>query len=675
MIEKGLQDVVGSEFVDDDDDDETASAASAAAAASAASAAAAPPPRDTKEQAKIYYIAKYIREVIDYVDTIKPLCRLFKLKPGIDYNEKTDVRLSRSKSQFSGITDTSVLLERLPLGIEILEWFDQWQKNCKKSADFFKGRESKCLEISDLIVELDLHVKTRQANNDNFSTFFKRFQTPFDKTIDGIECIMVEIRELRDTGAHVARMKKGRGELEGRGAAAVARPSPSTSASTARRNAWDTPPSSAPASPRPGSVQGLEPEPTSWVRPETPRARWAEKSSSTVSSPVTLPADLMESEHIARIRGSRSPTSVRLSSPRASSPDTSSRPDDADDLAAAARGRLKLRPPPTGAGAAVEGDNGDDAAREKREEEAIAAIEAEEFAAAARNAARKANPRPGPGPGPRPVQAPAMAPVPLATGQKLRPRPPVAAAAAPPAVAAPPAPSAPLPKVVNTKFIAERPDKEAREAAREEEWAKLSPEERRQAEALAAIEDEEIAEYEKDKKGRVSPGAGTGISKRPASASSAPAAPVVPAALPKSAAVQAAETRNAQLPAELRNALAGVKRPASASSAALAAAKVDNTSNAAPVVPSLQTSSPLTMSMQSMRGPIISPRRPGAVTTAKEGDILSVGGGGGSKKRTIGVKHKNTVKKNKTNAPRPKKATKKIVKYPKKRKFTIKIRQ
>ena len=258
-----------------------------------------------------------------------------------------------------------------------------------------------------------------------------------------------------------------------------------------------------------------------------------------------------------------------------------------------------------------------------------------------------------------------MAPVPLATGQKLRPRPrpPVAAAAAAPPAAAAPAPSAPLPKVVNTKFIAERPDKEAREAAREEEWAKLSPEERREAEALAAIEDEEIAQYEKDKKGRVSPGTGASSSKRPASASSAPAAPVVPAALPK----------NAQLPAEVRNVLAGVKRPASASSAALAAAKVDNTSNAASVVPSLQTSSPLTMSMQSMRGPIISPRRPGAVI--KEGDILSVGGGGGSKKRTIGVKHKNTVKKNKTNAPRPKKATKKIVKYPKKRKFTIKIRQ
>jgi hypothetical protein len=259
-----------------------------------------------------------------------------------------------------------------------------------------------------------------------------------------------------------------------------------------------------------------------------------------------------------------------------------------------------------------------------------------------------------------------MAPVPLATGQKPRPRPrpPVAAAAAP---AAAPAPSAPLPKVVNTKFIAERPDKEAIDADRQKEWATLSPDERREAEALAAIEDEEIAEYAK--KGRVSPGAGASV-RRPTSASSAPAAPVVPAALPKSAAVQAAEIRNAQLPAAVRNALAGVKRPASASSAALAAAKVDNTSNAASVVPSLQTSSPLTMSMQSMRGPIIS-------SQAKEGDILSVGGGGGggSKKRTIGVKHKNTVKKNKTNTPHPKKATKKIVKYPKKRKFTIKIKQ
>ena len=613
------------------------------------------------------------------------MCKLFKLnKNGTDYDEKTDVRLFRSKSLFSGITDTSVMLERLPLGIEILQWFDQWHKNCKKSADFFKDRKSTCKEISGLIAELDQQVKSREVSNADFFTFFNEFHGPFDETIDVIECIMVEIRELRDTGVHVSRMKKGRGELPGTGAGAGAavRPSP-----TRPRNAWDTPPESPPSESAPASPRASGPEPTSWVRPDSPRSNWA-----VPVSPVTLPADLMKDAHIARIRGAASPTSFSRSTPRASSPDTSSRradDDDDDDLAAAARGRLKQRNPP--AGAAVEGDTSD-AARENRRVEALAAIEAEDIAAAEKEKARKAaalDARTKP----RPVPVQAQAPVPLATGQKRKPPKPLVVPVAPAAAEKP----APLPNVVNAQFIAKRPDQTAIDAKRQEEWATLSPEDRREAEALAAIEDEEIADYKRRslaKKGMkaypgvavaapASPGASAGV-RRPASASSASAsaAPVVPVAVPKSAAVQAAETRNAQLPAALRDALAGVKRPASASGAA-ADTKV---------VPSLQISSPLTMSNQSMSAPIISPRKPvgldepalqpqlrisspltsrGLSSSRKPGGLS-----GGSKKRTSSVNHKKTVKKTvKTNAPRPKKGTKKIVKYPKKRKFTIKIKQ
>ena len=467
---------------------------------------------------------------------------------------------------------------------------------------------------------------------------------------------------------------------------AAARPSPAQP-----RYAWgesDSPSASAPSSPRAGPSPNTEP--TVWTRPDSPppRENWAESKISHVespvtlpASPVTLPADLMKDAHIARIRSA---------SPRASSPDTSSR--QYDDLAAT-RGRLKPRNP-TGTASAV-----DDAAAQ-REAEALAAIEAEDIAAAEKERARKAaalSARNNPGPVPALAQAQAQAPVnvPPATGQKRIPPKPKPLIPVASAVAKKPAP---LPNVVNKKFIEERPDQAARDAAREEEWKNLSPEDRREAEALAAIEDEEIAEYEKSqaKKGmkaypvvapaaEVSPGAGAGVKRRPASASSDVAAPVVPVAVPKSAAVQAAETRTVQLPAAFRDALAGVKRPASASGAA-ADAKV---------VPSLQISSPLTMSNQSMSAPIISPRKPvrlgepalqpqlqisspltslGLMSSSRK--LGGLGGvGGGSKKRTSGVNHKKTVKKNvKTNAPRPKKGTKKIVKYPKKRKFTIKIR-
>ena len=644
-IEIGLQNV-GSDFVDDDEGPAAAAttAATTTSAGPARPATAAGPARpatassrqDNKKQAKIDYIAKYIREVIDYVSTIKPLCKLFKLnKNGTDYDEKTDVRLFRSKSMFSGITDTSVILERLPLGIEILQWFDQWHKNCKKSADFFKDRKSTCKEISGLIAELDQQVKSREVSNADFFTFFNEFQGPFDETIDVIECIMVEIRELRDTGVHVSRMKKGRGELPGTGTGAAVRPSP-----TRPRNAWDTPPESPPSESAPASPRASGPEPTSWVRPDSPRSNWA-----VPVSPVTLPADIMKDAHIARIRGAASPTSFSRSTPRASSPDTSSRrADDDDDLAAAARGRLKQRNPP--AGAAVEGDNSD-AARENRRVEALAAIEAEDIAAAEKEKARKAaalDARTKP----RPVPVQAQAPVPLATGQKRKPPKPLVVPVAPAAAAA--EKPAPLPNVVNAQFIAKRPDQTAIDAKRQEEWATLSPDDRREAEALAAIEDEEIADYKRRSLAK------KGMKAYPGVAVAAPASP---------------------------GASAGVRRPASASGAA-ADTKV---------VPSLQISSPLTMSNQSMSAPIISPRKPvgldepalqpplrisspltsrGLMSSSRKPGGLS----GGSKKRTSSVNHKKTVKKTvKTNAPRPKKGTKKIVKYPKKRKFTIKITQ
>jgi hypothetical protein len=346
----------------------------------------------------------------------------------------------------------------------------------------------------------------------------------------------------------------------------------------------------------------------------------------------------------------------------------------------------------------------------------------------------------------------------------------------------------------NTKFIKGLPDQAARDAARQKKWATLSPEDRREAEALAAIEDEYIiAELERQNKQKgvkatpgvapvaaVSPGAGAAVKRRPAEAPALAAAPVVlksaavQADVLKSDAVKTAKDRFANLPPRFKDALAGKKRPAAAAAAAAAAggeeqkpvsplnaaadtlerspagpvpvteaapaaAEAHPASAEAPAAtapagkkqeeysslnvadtlerrppgppgpapaaaggveplnqkhtnlerPPLQTSSPL-MTGKSMSNPIISPRKPGnsalqsplqisssltsprLLSPRKPGGLGGVGGG--SKKRTSSVKHKKTVKKNKKNAHRPKKGTKKIVKYPKKRKFTIKIR-
>jgi hypothetical protein len=453
----------------------------------------------------------------------------------------------------------------------------------------------------------------------------------------------------------------------------------------------------------------------------------------------------MEDAHIARIRGASS---------RASSPDSSSRP---DDKLAAARGRLKPLNPAGAVATTI------DAAAAQREKEALAAIEALDIAEAAKKkaaalaAAKMAEERKAAGKDPNPRQpiSPSERVVlgkkeqstsaRNANGAKIvppkpNPAPPPASTRIPIFGSAVGSNTPPLSKTeIIRQFIEGLPNAPPPHA----EVITESPEE----EALKAIENEDIRRAMLDlKKNRPTTakqsasdmasrtGAIAGV-KRPVSGPSlvvagpAAAAAAAPSTVSMSEQQKTAQARYNALPQAVRDAMEKKKQhptpaaadskpillnvgtlerspasqvpvveaaPAAAAAAAASTASViekgDSPLNVgtlersppgpAPaaaegveplnlkhtnlerspdsLVPPLQTSSPL-MTGQSMSNPIISPRNPG-------------GSAGGSKKRTSGVKRKNTVKKNKKNAPHPKKATKKIVKYPKKRKFTIKIR-